>query len=158
MERIDVLRRVEAFHALADDELRAISRLSFEKNFARGDRLFRENDPAATLWIIAEGLIDLRFDLPGRETSAENTISSLSAHQIIGWSSLLPPYAYKLSAYCASDRCRMLALDRDPFWDFLKKHPATGYPVMAALLQVVGKRFQALQDSADRPFRAGADG
>jgi CRP-like cAMP-binding protein len=158
MDGIDVLQRVEAFQSLSDAELSAIGRLADEKRFAKGDRLFKEGDPATHLWIIAEGIIDLRFDLPGRDTSAESTISSLSPHQIIGWSSLVSPYKYKLSAYCVSDRCRMMSLDGDLFWDFLKKHPATGYPVMAAMLRVVGKRFQALQDSAGAPFRTGASG
>lgn len=156
MDVIDVLRRVEAFQSLSDEELSAIGRLANENQFVKGDRLFKEGDSATHLWIIAEGIIDLRFDLPGRDTSAESTISSLSPHQIIGWSSIVSPYKYKLSAYCVSEECRMLFLNGDLFWDFLRKHPVTGYPVMAAMLRVVGKRFQALQDSVAAPFRASA--
>lgn len=155
MDGINVLRGVEAFQSLSDDELTAIGRLAVEKKFTEGERLFKEGDPAKCLWIIAEGIIDLRFDLPGRDTSGESTLSSLSNRQIIGWSSLVPPYRYKLSAYCASDRCRMLLLERGPLREFLKKHPAIGYSVMAAMLQVVGNRFQALQDSTEGPGKGG---
>ncbi len=153
MTVIDVLRQVEAFQSLSDDELSAIGKLATEKRFSYGDQLFKDGDSATYLWIVEEGMIDLRFDLPGRDTSEESTLSSISVNKIIGWSSLVPPYKYKLSAYCASSRCRVLAIDREPLREFLSGHPKTGYQVMSAMLRVVGNRFQRLQGSADdAPF------
>ncbi len=149
MAEIDVLRQVETFQSLSDDELLAIGKLITEKRFNYGDRLFKDGDPATHLWIVEEGLIDLRFDLPGRETSEESTLSSISENKIIGWSSLVPPYKYKLSAYCVSTQCRVLVIDREPLRDLLSKNPETGYRVMSAMLRVVGRRFQRLQGSAD---------
>ena len=145
MAEIDVLRQVETFQSLSDDELLAIGKLTTEKRFNYGDRLFKDGDPATHLWIVEEGLIDLRFDLPGRETSEESTLSSISANKIIGWSSLVPPYKYKLSAYCASAQCKVLLIERKILREFLNSHPKTGYQVMAAMLRVVGRRFQRLQ-------------
>jgi (2Fe-2S) ferredoxin/CRP-like cAMP-binding protein len=149
MAGIDVLRQVETFQSLSDDELSAIGQLTTEKQFFYGDRLFKDGDAATHLWIVKEGIIDLRFDLPGRETSEESTLSSIRANKIIGWSSLVPPYKYKLSAYCSSSKCRVLVIDREPLREFLTKHPKTGYLVMAAMLRVVGRRFQKLQGATD---------
>ncbi len=153
MADIDVLRQVEIFQSLSDDELSAIGKLITEKQLVYGDRLFKDGDSATHLWIVKEGVIDLRFDLPGRETSEESTLSSVTANKIIGWSSLVPPYKYKLSAYCASSRCHVLVIDREPLRELLTKQPKTGYQVMAAMLRVVGRRFQRLQGSGDdAPF------
>jgi len=153
MAAIDMLRKVETFQSLSDDELLAIGKLTTEKRFNYGDRLFKDGESATHLWIVKEGVIDLRFDLPGRETSEESTLSSISANKTIGWSSLVPPYKYKLSAYCASTRCTVLEIDREPLREYLTKHPKTGYQVLSAILRVVGRRFQRLQGAGDdAPF------
>lgn len=149
MTAIDVLKQVEMFQALSDDELSEIDKLTIEKQFVYGDRLFKDGDSATHLWIVEEGVIDLRFDLPDRETSDESTLSTITANKCIGWSSLVAPYKYKLSAYCSSSRCRVLAIDRNPFHEFLTRHPKTGYQVISAMLRVVGRRFQRLQESSD---------
>jgi len=60
--------------------------------FTNGQRLFKDGNPAKSLWVIAEGMVDLRFELPARKTSDERTISTLAENQILGWSSLIPPY------------------------------------------------------------------
>jgi CRP-like cAMP-binding protein len=145
MAAIDELRQVETFQSLSDDELSAIGKLTTEKQFVYGSRLFKDGDSATHLWIVKEGIIDLRFDLPGRETSEESTLSSITANKIIGWSSFVPPYKYKLSAYCASAKCTVLIIERKILREFLNSHPETGYQVMTAMLKVVGGRFQRLQ-------------
>jgi len=148
MAVIEHLRQVETFREVSDDTLAEIEQLTDEKRFAAGERLFKDGDAATHLWIVEEGTIDLRFDLPGRETSEEATLSSVTADKIIGWSSFVPPYKYKLSAYCASDQCRVLTIDREAFRDYLTAHPENGYKVMAAMLQVVGRRFENLQGAS----------
>lgn len=149
MADIEQLRQVETFQSLSEDELAEIARFAREKRFAYGDRLFKDGDDAIHLWVVKEGIIDLRFDLPGRETTEESTLSSVTPDKIIGWSSLVPPHKYKLSAYCASSQCRVLVLDREELRDFLTSHPKTGYQVMSAMLRVVGRRFQRLQGDSD---------
>ena len=148
MAAIEHLREVETFQGLGEEILTEIERLAEEKRFTTGERLFKEGDTATHLWVVEEGTIDLRFDLPGRETSEEATLSSVAADKIFGWSSFVPPYKYKLSAYCASDQCRVLAIERNALRDYLTAHPEIGYHVMAAMLQVVGRRFDRLQGTA----------
>lgn len=149
MAYIELLKTVEAFQALSDDELAVIAGFCTQRKFRHGDRLFKDGDAASHLWVVAEGLIDLRFDLPGRETSEESTLSSVSENKIIGWSSLVSPYKYKLSAYCASNQCKAVMIEREQLMNFLSKNPKIGYQVLSAMLQVVGRCFQSLQGSAD---------
>ena len=149
MAYIELLRTVEAFQTLSDDDLAVIEAFCTQKKFRYGDRLFKDGDAATNLWVVAEGLIDLRFDLPGRETSEESTLSSVSENKIIGWSSLVPPYKYKLSAYCASNQCSAVMIEREQLLKFVSENPKIGYQVLSAILQVVGRRFQRLQGSAD---------
>ena len=149
----DTLKKVEAFQKLTDDELAAIEAFCTEKTFSKGHRLFKEEEKAEHLHVVADGLIDLRFELPARETSEEHTLSSISENRLIGWSSLIPPHRYKLSAYCVSKTCRVIEIDRKRLLSYLSDHPEIGYRVLSVMLKVVGERFQNLQASADvAPF------
>jgi len=148
MAYLEFLKQVEAFHLLEDETLSVIETFCSHRQFQKGGRLFKEGDAAAHLWVVMEGVVDLRFDLPGRETSPESTISSVSENNILGWSSLVHPYCYKLSAYCDSLRCRVLLIDRQNLLDYLKENPKSGYLVFSAMLRLVGNRFERLQASA----------
>ena len=148
MAYLELLKQAEAFHLLTDEALSVIETFCSHRQLQLGERLFKEGDAATHLWVVMEGVIDLRFDLPGRETSPESTLSSISKNNIIGWSSLMPPYHYKLSAYCDSLQCRMLMIDAQKLLAYLKENPKTGYQVFSAMLRVVGRRFERLQESA----------
>jgi len=148
MAYLEFLKQAEIFHLLTDEALSTIETFCSLKKFQHGDRLFKERDVADHLEVVVEGVVDLRFDLPGRETSPESTISSASKNNIIGWSSLVQPYQYKLSAYCDSPQCGVLTIDRQKLLDYLKENPKAGYQVFSAMLRLVGKRFERLQQSA----------
>jgi len=153
MAYLELLKRVDAFSALSDDELSIIDGFCTRKKFIHGMRLFKDGASAAHLWVVENGLIDLRFDLPVRETSEENTLSSVTENNIIGWSSLVTPYRYKLSAYCASDECTVVMIERDRLLGFMNDNPDAGYKVLSAMLKVVGNRFERLRETADQaPF------
>lgn len=153
MAFLDLLKSVSAFSALSHDELSVIEMFCARKKFIHGMRLFRDGDSADHLWVVESGLIDLRFDLPERESSDESTLSSISANNIIGWSSLVPPYRYKLSAYCASDECKVVMIERDRLLGFMAKNPDAGYKMLSEMLKVVGSRFEKLRDTAaEAPF------
>lgn len=155
-EQKEILKRTDAFQASSEDELAAISGFAAAHEFKNGQRLFKDGDPAENLWVIAKGMIDLRFEMPGRKTSDEQTISTLTKNQILGWSSLIPPHKYKLSAYCISQTCHVLKIDAEKFCDYLRQHPASGYRILAAMIRVVGKRFQKLQSAIGQAPFAGA--
>jgi len=153
MAYLELFKRVDAFCALSNDELSVIDGFCTRKKFIHNHRLFKEGDSAAHLWVVENGLIDLRFDLPNSETSDESTLSSVSENNITGWSSLVPPYRYKLSAYCASEECTVVMIERERLLEFMKDYPDAGYKVPSAMLTVVGNRFERLRETADQaPF------
>ncbi len=153
----EILQRTEAFEQLTEQELAPVLEFTKLQEFSAGRRLFKDGEPAANLWVLSDGSIDLRFELPGgRETSDEQTISTLSENQIFGWSSMIPPYKYKLSAYCISKQCRVLVIDAGQLMNSFSANPDIGYRVLSGMIRVVGKRFQQLQGSAGQAAFAGA--
>ncbi len=147
MISLDFLKKVKVFNELNDDQLSDVMHCCQEKEYYYGDRLFGEGDDAIHLWVVMEGQVDLRFDLPGRPTSEENTISSISAYNTFGWSSLVPPYKYSLSAFCATKSCKVIKMAKEYLSNLFKEDAHIGYRIISNLATVVGERFDQLQNS-----------
>lgn len=154
MTSLDFLRRVEVFKGLIDSQLAAFKDHCREMEFRQNEKLFSEGDDASCLWIVNEGRVDLRFDLPDRSTSTKNTISSVSEFNTFGWSSLVAPHKYRLSAYCATKSCKVVQIEREQLVSLFKQDSKTGYLVMSNLVEIIGQRFRRLQDSATKPSYA----
>jgi (2Fe-2S) ferredoxin len=148
MTSLDFLRNVEGLKGLIDNKLAGIQDHCHEKQYRYNEKLFDEGDEASCLWIVKEGQVDLRFDLPDRPTSAKNTISSMSKYMTFGWSSLVAPYKYRLSAYCATEFCTVIQIEREKLVKIFEEDSKIGYVVMSNLVEIIGKRFHQLQDSA----------
>ena len=150
MTSLEFLQRVEVFKGLIDRRLADIEKHCREMQFRQNEKLFSEGDDAACLWIVKDGRIDLRFDLPDHSTSTKNTISSVSESMTFGWSSLVAPHKYKLSAYCATKSCKVIQIERKELIKLFKQDSKTGYIVMSNLIEIIGQRFRQLQESASK--------
>jgi len=146
MDLIGFLGQVEVFRGLDSIQLKALKPCCLVKQFKQGNRIFREDDDAYFLWAVVDGQVDLRFDLPGRESAGETTISNILPGKVFGWSSLVPPNIYRLSAYGATPDVEVLQINRDCLIKLFSKDPRIGYLVMSNVAIVVGTRFQQLQD------------
>jgi len=122
-----------------------------EAEFRRGDKLFGAAEESSCLWAVVEGQVDLQEASEGDAAPGrKDPISSLSQGLVFGWSSLVPPHKYRLSAYCTTRQCKVLQIDRQCLTDHFKKDAKMGYLVMSRLLSDVGNRFYRLQDEVIR--------
>lgn len=149
------LDSVQAFKELSDAQLESLQKFCIKEDFKRGDRLFKEGDSADHLWIVTDGKVDLRFELPGnRPTSDETTISSLEAEddkkRTLGWSCFVPPYKMMLSAYCATRTCTVIKIAKTDMIALFDQDAVMGYKLMSYLIKVLGYRFQQFQDELAR--------
>ena len=155
MTDLDFLRSVEVFNGLDDDQLNEIRKHCREKEYRQNEKLFSEGEDATCLWIVQKGQVDLRFDLPDRPTSTKNTISSIFKFMTFGWSSLVAPNKYRLSAYCATRECKVIQIERDHLIKIFETNAQIGYRVMSNLVGIIGERFNQLQESAWTSSAAG---
>ena len=144
------LASVEVCKGLSVEELSLLTTCCRPDSRLRDERVAREGDAANDLFFLKEGDIDLRFEMPGRESSPEMTISRVKAGDTFGWSALVPPHRYTLSCYCGSVRCAFYRLDRQELLNLFEDHPHIGYVFMRNLSLVIAKRFHALQDDLAR--------
>jgi signal-transduction protein with cAMP-binding, CBS, and nucleotidyltransferase domain len=146
MITLDFLEKVEVFKDLNDDQLTEVQSCCQEAEFSRNDRIFAAGEDPHYLWVVIEGQVALQWEMPGRSALPDTTISRLTETMTFGWSSLVPPHKYRLSAYCATRSCRVMKVEKNDLIKLFEKDADIGYKVMLKLLAVVGSRFLNLQD------------
>ena len=150
MISLDFLEGVEVFEGLDDDQLTAVQSCCQEAVYRRGDKIFGVKEDPKYLYGVMEGEVDLRQDWLRGSPSQEDTISTLSKKMIFGWSSLVPPYEYRLSAHCVTRQCRVLKIDSKCLRGLFENDSRLGYMVMSKIVSIVGSRFFQLREEIIR--------
>lgn len=146
MSDLVFLSSVEMCQGLTVEELARLTACCRLDTAQQDERIGLEGEMADDLFFLKEGQVELRFEMPGRETSQDMTISRVGPGAAFGWSALVPPHRYTLSTYCASPRCSFYRLGRDELTDLFERDPRIGYIMMRNLTRVIAKRFNALQE------------
>jgi CRP-like cAMP-binding protein len=109
-----------------------------------GASLFRLGDPADSLFLTTRGHI--RLTLPMRIRGQEENIlaEEISAGQTLGWSALIPPYLFTLTAIALIDT-EVIALPRDALREYFVANPAAGCKITQNLAVVIGHRLHRFQ-------------
>jgi CRP-like cAMP-binding protein len=155
MINIDFLDQVQIFQGLNHEQLAEIINYCEEAEVKPGAKLFEQGEDAVYLWIVKEGRVDLRFEIAGRPSSEESTISTISEAGAFGWSSFVSPNKYRLSGYCAGKSCKLIKVEREGLKQLFETDPDIGYAVISNVATLVGTRFHEFQEEAVR--RRGQD-
>lgn len=140
MRTIDrLLAESPVFAGLEPDQLAFIAGCAGNVGFRRGDRVFREGEPADTFWLIRRGRVALSVDVPGR---GGVTIETIEAGEVLGWSWLFPPHRWQYDAWAAED-VRAVGFDGRCLRDKCDDDPALGYELMRRFGQVMVERLRA---------------
>ena len=148
MSGLDFLKKVDIFKGFNKDQLNAVKKDVQQKEYFYGERLFAESEDADRIWLVMEGRVDLRFELPGRQTSEENTVFSITVAQTLGWSSFVPPFKYALSAYITTKTCKVLQITKDHLLECFEKDPRMGLMFMTNVAAIASMHFDQLLESA----------
>ena len=157
MIELEMLRRLHPFKDMNENHLKKLQPKCELVEFRKGDKLFTEGDDAAHLWVVREGSVDLRFELPdGRPTSGEMTVDSVEVEKkepeakILGWSCFVPPYKMRLSAYCVTKCCKIVRVLKSDLLQLFTDDALMGYLFMSYMIRVVGFRFHQFQNHVSK--------
>lgn len=145
MNTIDLLGNLEIFRGLDQQQLNTVNDCCRLSSVKEGVKIFSDGGEAVFIWGVIGGEVDLRFDLPGRNSSKETTVATIAPGKVFGWSSFVPPYRYRLSAYATKDS-KLIEIKKDCLNKLFENNALIGYRVMNYLSIVIGTRFQQLQD------------
>jgi CRP-like cAMP-binding protein len=137
---------------MAHDLLKGLSSAEAEQVLELGTRmlvpsgtlLFRLGDPADRLFLIERGGVRLTLPMEIRGQDKDILVEERSPGQTVGWSALIPPYRFTLSATASPDT-EVIALPRESLLDYFAAYPAAGSKLALNLAVVIGHRLQLFQ-------------
>jgi CRP-like cAMP-binding protein len=151
MVTLTTLEEMHIFKEFSSDQLNKILELCIVETFQQDQRLFTEGETAKDMWIVFDGGVELRFEMPNaKATTKDNMVSAhhneIPESQVFGWSCFIPPYKMRLSAYCTSRRCQVVKIDAEKLNKLMGSDTDIGFKMMGYLVQVVGYRFKQMQE------------
>jgi CRP/FNR family cyclic AMP-dependent transcriptional regulator len=109
-----------------------------------GAELFHLGDAADSIYLIARGRLRLTLPMQVRHHDEDVMVEERSSGQTVGWSALIPPYRFTLTASAPLDS-EVIALPREALNRYFAEHPETGFAVSLNLASVIGQRLQLFQ-------------
>lgn len=137
-----VLRECEVFSALTNAELEKVASLVLEKEYEAGTTIFQGGDSAEELLVLQEGKVAVQMTLPKTQMqmSRRITVDVVTRNGVVGWSAIVEPYMYTLTAVCLQ-KVKALSISGNKLRWLLQDDPKIGYGVMKGLIQVVASRL-----------------
>ena len=144
MEKL--LRQVELFRDLSSDGLRRVLAIGKGETLDAGQHLFLLGDDANELFVVLRGSLNLCLPIALHGSVKDITVESVGAGQALGWSALVKPYRFTLSAR-ATEPSEVVGFARSDLQQLFQAESGIGYSVLTRVSEIMGIRlvtFQAL--------------
>jgi len=135
----------ELLNGLSSPEAKQVLALGTKLIVPSGTSLFRLGEPADRLFLTERGRIRLTLPMQVRGREEDVFVEERSPGQTVGWSALIPPYRFTLTATASLHEAEVLALPREALLGYFAANPAAGYKIALNLAVVMGHRLQLFQ-------------
>jgi len=138
------LCRAEIFAELPEADVSRLVAVGRAQHCAKGDCLFLLGDYADRLYVVLGGRVDLTFPFSFGAKVRDVAIESKTVGSALGWSALVKPHRFTLSAR-AAESTELAAFLRADLLRVFEAAPHVGYVVMRHIAEVVGRRLLQVQ-------------
>lgn len=136
----EILRSYTLFTNQNDEMFKQIAMLAEEKDVRADCQLFFEGEAANELYLVREGAVVLTMNIGKRGYQIIEELEPLGKGCVIGWSSVVKPYIYRMGAYAVKDTC-LIVFDGRKLRCLFGKNPSFGYYFMQQIAEVIGERL-----------------
>jgi CRP-like cAMP-binding protein len=140
---IDVLRTLQIFSGLSNDELERVAELCEEKTYVSSEQIFREGEPGNRLFIVVEGEVRISRQIPG---AGEEALAVLKAGSMFGEMAVFDRSERSTDAI-SHGGTRVITISRAEFEMLLDFHRDIAYKVLWSVVRVLSGRLRATNDS-----------
>ena len=148
MEDEKLLKAIPILQDLGEEELRQVLKIARPVQFPRGKVILKEGETGETMYIIAEGAVEVSKTLVmmgGREDlqDREKILTKLSAedHAIFGEVALFEKSKRTATVLALTD-CRMLEISKSDFLRLAEENPRIGYKITRNIVQLLCSRLR----------------
>ncbi len=131
MSTADVLRQVWLFSGLDEQQLDAVSSLTFQKRFGPGELIVEEGRTGNGMYAIISGNVEA---VKALGTEQERIVNRLGTGEVFGEMALLGEWP-RTATVRAIDEVECLGIDRWVFLTQLERHPQVGIKLLQVLAQ-----------------------
>lgn len=148
IQHINILRRSELFSELTEDELCVLMPFCADTVVAEDGMIFNEGQDASHIYVLTEGKVALQRHIraPHARHSRRTTITLCYPGETVGWSALVDPFKYTLSAV-AWNSSKLIKIDAETLRMALQIYPALGCKVTMALAEIMSRRLRHTIDA-----------
>ncbi|MBI4518401.1 MAG: cyclic nucleotide-binding domain-containing protein [Deltaproteobacteria bacterium] len=141
---IEALCKAAIFGELHDTEAARLLAVARPQQCHKGECLFLLGDHADRLYVVLSGRIELTFPLSFGGVVRDVPVESKTAGSALGWSALVKPHRFTLSAR-AAETSELAAFVRHDLLRVFEEEPRIGCVVMRHIGEVVGRRLLQMQ-------------
>jgi CRP-like cAMP-binding protein len=137
------LKECKVFRRLSDDKLDKIAAICSQDVYEVGSTVFQAGSMAEHVHIMVNGKVALQMESPLGQMQLRKrvTVETLGNGELFGWSGLVEPYTYTLSAICLRTST-VLSIDARELSSLLQEDCPVAYEVLQGLTSVIGSRLQ----------------
>ncbi len=148
IQHINLLTKSELFSELTEDELCVLLHFCTDTVVVEDGMIFNEGRNASHVYVLTEGKIALQKHIraPHATHSRRTTITLCYPGETVGWSALMEPFKYTLSAV-AWESSKLIKIDAATLRKALEMYPGLGYKVTTALAEVMSRRLRHTIDA-----------
>lgn len=121
-----LLRSVELFEGLSDDDLDEVSTICTQRQLKDGDILAKQGDAGSELFIVSDGLVEVTI----RERTTPRVVVNLGVGQLIGEMSLVDRGTRSATVKAIQDPTIVQVIQHEEFQALCQRNTQIGYLVM----------------------------
>ncbi|MBI5508705.1 MAG: cyclic nucleotide-binding domain-containing protein [Deltaproteobacteria bacterium] len=146
----------DLLEGLADKERDRVLALGEKVTAKSGAVLFTLGEEADRLYILEAGQVNLALPMTVRGTEKDVLVEEKNRGEMLGWSALVPPHKFTLTAKVAVD-AELLVLPRGKLGDLINNDARIGHLLMRNLATLVGQRLVKTQTMWVREIQRAVD-
>lgn len=140
----EALQQTEIFEGLDERQASLLCTIARPRSLRAEEYLFLLGDSADRLFIVLSGKVDLCFPLSFGKTLRDVCVEAKSPGEALGWSALVKPYRFTLSAR-AAEPTKLAAFVRQDLQKTFDADPGIGSAFMRRISEVIGHRLLKMQ-------------
>ena len=138
---VDRLERFAIFEGLTPQDFGSVMQRCRITTVRKGEKVFEAGKDAQSLFLVCSGRIELRFKVVYFNGLVEMPFESMGAGKVCGWSAMIPPYVYSLTA-CATEDSELFQIKQTDLQGLCETNARLGYIVMKNIALIVVERYE----------------
>ena len=139
MDAAEILKNTSLFAPLSDGQIEELIGLGQVKRFETGEELFKQGQPADTVYVLLHGSLRLTVEHPDELDLLAETLDQSGA--VFGMGALTRSQRYNVTAKC-KEELTALAIETAGLQRVIRQQPLNGLEVMAELAQLYSNRLK----------------